>query len=118
IPPSIDLRGISKSRYQGNSVGVIETEFAYKPTMRWKYLAFTGAGRTGDGFSELKDSETYNSYGVGFRYLIARRYGFTMGADIARGPEDTAFYIQAGSTWLHQHCKNQCKKRGLHCASD
>ena len=39
------------------------------------------------------------SKGVGFRYLIATRYGFVMGADIARGPEDTAFYIQAGSTW-------------------
>ena len=99
IPPAIDLRGISKTRYQGNSVAVIETELAYKPTMRWKYLAFTGVGRTGDDFSELNDSETINNYGVGFRYLIARRYGFTMGADVARGPEDTAFYIQAGSTW-------------------
>jgi hypothetical protein len=39
------------------------------------------------------------SKGVGFRYLIAKRYGFAMGADIARGPEETAFYIQAGSAW-------------------
>lgn len=99
IPPSINLRGISKNRYQGDSVGVIETELSYKHTMRWKYLAFVGTGRTGDSLSDLGDGESLNNYGVGFRYLIARRYGFTMGADIAKGPEDTAFYIQAGSTW-------------------
>ena len=67
--------------------------------MRWKYLAFVGTGRTGDSLSDLSDSESLNNYGIGFRYLVARRYGFTMGADIAKGPEDTAFYIQAGSTW-------------------
>jgi hypothetical protein len=36
---------------------------------------------------------------AGFRYLIARRLGIYMGIDIARGPEETAFYIQAGSAW-------------------
>jgi len=33
------------------------------------------------------------------RYLIARRLGIYMGADVARGPETTAFYIQVGSAW-------------------
>ena len=44
-------------------------------------------------------SRPVNAWGVGFRYLIARRLGMYMGADIAKGPEDTAFYIQAGSAW-------------------
>ncbi len=48
---------------------------------------------------DLSDAEVANSYGSGFRYLIARRYGMTMGIDIARGPEETAWYIQAGSSW-------------------
>ena len=37
--------------------------------------------------------------GGGFRYLIAKRYGFEMGLDIARGPEETVFYIQGGTAW-------------------
>jgi hypothetical protein len=36
---------------------------------------------------------------VGVRYLIARRLGIFVGADVARGPETTAFYIQVGSAW-------------------
>jgi len=31
--------------------------------------------------------------------MIAKRYGFEMGLDIARGPEETVFYIQGGTAW-------------------
>ena len=34
-----------------------------------------------------------------FRYLMARLLGLYTGIDIARGPEDWAFYIQVGSAW-------------------
>ena len=55
--------------------------------------------RAADSFTDLGGSENIDSYGIGFRYVVARRYGFVMGLDVARGPEDTAIYIQAGSTW-------------------
>ena len=45
---------------------------------------FFGAGVTG-------------SYGGGMRYRIARQVGLQVGFDIARGPEETAFYLSAGS---------------------
>jgi hypothetical protein len=38
--------------------------------------------------------------GSGFRYLIARQLGLKMGIDVARGPENWAFYIVFGNTWL------------------
>ena len=38
--------------------------------------------------------------GAGFRYKIARLLGLQMGVDVARGPEDWAFYIVFGSAWL------------------
>ena len=63
------------------------------------YGVFAGIGRAAQSFGALDDARSITSKGVGFRYLIARRYGFVMGADVARGPEETAFYIQAGSTW-------------------
>jgi hypothetical protein len=99
VPPAIQLRGIPAGRYQGNNVAVTEAQLDYKFTYRWKVSAFLGAGRAAQEFSGLGDAATRVSKGLGFRYLIARRYGFAMGVDVAKGPEDTAFYIQAGSTW-------------------
>ena len=99
VPPSVDLRGVPAIRYQGNKVAVTEIEFTYKYNYRWKFNLFTGVGRAAQSFSELSSAESVHNYGIGFRYLIAKRYGFTMGTDLAKGPEDTVLYIQAGSTW-------------------
>ena len=52
-----------------------------------------------DESGELGEADDVNSFGTGFRYLIARRYGFVMGVDVARGPDETAVYLQAGSVW-------------------
>ena len=98
-PPYIKLRGVPASRYQGNRVLVAEAQLDYKISERWKAGVFSGAGRAADSVDEFGGAEDVYNYGAGFRYLIARRYGFVMGVDIARGPEDTALYIQAGSNW-------------------
>jgi hypothetical protein len=37
--------------------------------------------------------------GLGLRYLIAKALGIRMGFDIAKGPEDWAFYVVFGSSW-------------------
>lgn len=99
VPPAISLRGVSAGRYQGNSVAVSEVQLDYQLNFRWKLGVFAGAGKAADSFGDLSAASTRVSKGAGFRYLIARRYGFVMGLDIAKGPEDSAFYIQAGSTW-------------------
>lgn len=99
VAPYIDLRGIPAVRYQGNAVALAEVEATWKASMRWRFNTFAGGGRAAESLSDLSDAEVANSYGAGFRYLIARRYGMTMGVDVARGPEDTAYYIKAGSSW-------------------
>lgn len=99
IPPSISLRGVSASRYQGLNVLVNEFEGSYKVTDKIKLNAFTGMGWAADNFSELSHSETINTVGMGFRYLIDAHYGVSVGLDVAHGPEQNAIYIQAGSTW-------------------
>ncbi|MEH6566326.1 MAG: BamA/TamA family outer membrane protein [Halopseudomonas sp.] len=99
IAPSIDLRGIPAARYQGNAVAVAEAELTWKISPRWRLKTFAGAGRAAEQFGDLDDAEAANSVGGGFRYMVAARYGFNMGIDLARGPEETAVYIQAGSTW-------------------
>jgi hypothetical protein len=97
--PAIELRGIQAQRYQGNSVAVAEGEVTLQVNPRWSFNAFVGGGRAANESGELSDSSTRVTKGGGFRYLIARRYGFEMGIDIAQGPNQTIFYIQAGTAW-------------------
>jgi len=97
--PGIEMRGLPTLRYQGNYVAVAETELTWQIDSRWAVLGFVGSGRAANSFDELKDSESRVAKGVGFRYLIARRYGFEMGLDVARGPEEDIIYIQGGTAW-------------------
>jgi hypothetical protein len=97
--PGIELRGVPALRYQGNYVAVAEAELTWQIDDRWAVLGFAGSGRAANSFDELKDGPSRVAKGFGFRYLIARRYGFEMGIDIARGPEEDVFYIQAGTAW-------------------
>lgn len=97
--PYINMRGIPAARYQGKAIAQAELELIYKLNFRWELNAFTGIGRASNQFSDLKENSSKVTQGLGFRYLIARRYGFKMGIDIAKGPEDSVFYIQAGSAW-------------------
>ena len=97
--PYIDMRGIPAARYQGQSVAMSEFEITYQFNLRWSVNAFTGIGKASNDIADLTSSSSRISNGLGFRYLIARRYDFNMGVDIAKGPEDTVLYIQAGSAW-------------------
>ncbi|MEZ7276504.1 BamA/TamA family outer membrane protein [Pseudoalteromonas sp. 68 DY56-GL68] len=99
IPPSINLRGVSATRYQGFDVLVTEAELSYKITKHIKLNAFTGMGWTADSFSGLSKANTIDTVGTGIRYLVDEHYGITIGVDVAHGPEQNAIYIQAGSTW-------------------
>ena len=97
--PSIELRGVPAMRYQGNFVGAVEAEITWQVDDRWSVLAFGGSGRAANSYSEFKDAPSRVTKGAGFRYLIAKRYGFEMGLDVARGPEENIFYIQGGTAW-------------------
>jgi hypothetical protein len=97
--PFIDLRGIPAMRYQGDDILVTEIETRWNLDERWSLVFFGGVGRTANSLSDFSDSENRWAGGTGFRYLLARVLGMYTGVDIARGPEDWAFYIQVGSAW-------------------
>jgi hypothetical protein len=98
--PFVSLRGVPVFRYLGNYVVTAEVEPRWKIDNRWSVLAFLGAGRAAKEADQLDDAEKAYGYGVGFRYLIARKLGLGTGVDIARGPEETTFYIIFGSAWM------------------
>lgn len=95
--PFVDMRGIPAMRYQGEQAGEGEFELRWRAYKRFSLIGFFGLGWTAGSFSG--ESGPFPAGGVGFRYLIARRLGMQMGIDVARGPEETAFYIQLGSSW-------------------
>jgi len=96
--PFVYLRGIPIMRYQGKTVGVAETELRWNFTSRWSLVGFGGVGRYTD-FSGTAPASNVYSKGAGMRYFIARRFGAHVGFDVAKGPEDTAFYLQFGHPW-------------------
>ena len=97
--PYVALRGIPALRYQGASAAVVETEVRWNMTRRWAVLGFVGAGKAYSERVSWSEAETPVSRGVGLRYLIARKLGLYAGIDVARGPEESAFYIQVGGAW-------------------
>ena len=97
--PFVELRGVPVARYQDQSTAVLDTELRWNMTPRWALVGFVGAGRAWGTRSTFSEAGVVTAGGAGFRYLVARRLGLYAGLDIAKGPEDTAIYIQAGSAW-------------------
>ena len=98
--PFISLRGVPAMRYQGELTALVETEQQFMFTQRWGVVGFGGLGITYKDLSSMEEGATAWNAGVGFRYLIARLLGLKMGIDVARGPENWAFYVVFGSSWI------------------
>jgi len=97
--PYVRLRGIAALRYQGESVGAVEVEARYQFASRWSAVAFAGAGFADAKFPVVETEDDVRAYGAGIRFLALKEQNTWLGVDVARGPEDTAFYIQVGHAW-------------------
>jgi outer membrane protein assembly factor BamA len=97
--PFIDLRGVPLGRYQDENAGVLEAELRWTFADRWGLVLFAGDGRAWGAREAFDEAEDQVAGGVGIRYEIARRLGLWAGLDVARGPEEEAFYLQVGSGW-------------------
>lgn len=98
--PFLNLRGVPVMRYQGELTALVETEQEVMFTRRWSVVGFGGYGRAFESLNSISDGSSAWNAGAGFRYLIARLLGLKMGIDVARGPEDWAFYVVVGSSWM------------------
>jgi len=103
--PFISLRGMPVMKVQGEHVLSTELEVCWNFKSRWEALAFGGLGKSfgsnqfNVGNESFSSSKNHYTKGVGFRYLIAKKFGLKMGIDIASSEHDDAFYIQFGSAW-------------------
>ena len=97
--PYVSLRGVSDAKFQDNNQLTAEAEIRWNVTPRWSVLGFGGVGKAYGHLHSFSDAPTAFGFGTGFRYLIARKLGVTMGIDVAHGPGQNAFYVQVGSAW-------------------
>lgn len=98
--PGINLRGIPAARYQGKTSIVTEAELRWDFYRRWSIMGYGGLASAFNDWDQAFAKPVVYSYGTGFRYLLARKFKLRMGVDVARGPEDWAYYIVFGSNWL------------------
>ena len=99
VLPYVTMRGIPAAKYQGQQVLQFETEQRFDISKRWSVVGFAGTGRTYSTSKYLEDNTWYWAGGAGFRYMIARLFRLRMGVDIARGPDQFAYYIVFGHYW-------------------
>jgi hypothetical protein len=98
--PMIELRGIRLLRYQDDVAVMTEAEARWRFYKRWSLVGFGGVGWTASSAGDIgDDTDAKWTRGVGLRYFIARRLRLHSGFDVARGPEETIFYLQVGSAW-------------------
>lgn len=98
--PYINLRGIPMLRYQGPHMATVETEWRWQFWRRWSAIGFVGAGVVDDKVYNFDIDQSKVAGGGGFRYLIAKDYGIHAGIDVAKGPEQWAWYLTIGSNWF------------------
>lgn len=100
LRPGINLRGIPAGRYQGKTSLVGETEFRWDLYKRWSLMGYGGLASAFNDWDDAFAKPVVYSYGTGFRYLLAKKFKLRMGVDVARGPEEWAYYIVFGSNWM------------------
>jgi hypothetical protein len=97
--PFVSIRGIPALRYQGDTAGVVEVEGRYQLSDRWAAIAFAGKGFTDTDRPAQDTDDNIRAAGVGIRFKAIKEQNIWVGLDIARGPEEDAWYIQVGHPW-------------------
>jgi len=98
--PFIQLRGVPALRYQGEHALSAELELRWQFHPRLSLIGFGGAGLAWTDFEQFEREQSAFTEGLGMRYLLARKFGLQAGLDVARGPEESAIYVQFGNAWL------------------
>ena len=97
--PYVSLRGIPALRYQAKTAGAFEIEGRYSFSDRWAGTVFGGAGFTKNDDVVLETAQNIKSVGAGIRFQALTEQDIWIGLDIAKGPEEYAWYIQIGQGW-------------------
>ena len=88
-----DLRGYEVGRYRDRAMVAAQAEYRFPLTGRWGGVVFGGWGKVAPSFSEMGDQTDLPSIGFGVRWLAAEKARVNLSLDVARGRDDTSFYV-------------------------
>ncbi len=92
-----DLRGYQTGTYRNRFLLATQAEWRYRFMPRFGAVAFAGVGTVDSEFGHW--GETLPSAGVGVRWVIAPNNNMSLRFDIARGKDDTQFYLGMGEAF-------------------
>jgi hypothetical protein len=98
--PYIQMRGLQAQKFSGKATMLGEGEVRMTVLTKWTAIAFGGVGSAATDWSELSSAKVAGGAGVGFRYLLAKKFGIRSGVDVAVGTGGKPlFYLQNGASW-------------------
>lgn len=92
-----DLRGYQTGTYRDRFLFAAQLEYRYRITPRIGAVGFAGVGTVADQFG--KWDKTLPSIGAGLRWVIAPKNNLSLRFDMARGRDDTEFYLNIGEAF-------------------
>lgn len=92
-----DLRGYTPGKHRDQTMVTAQLEYRWKFPERWGVVAFAGVGGVGPRVTDLR--EALPSVGVGVRYVLAPKNNVSLRLDVARGDEESHFYIGLGEAF-------------------
>jgi hypothetical protein len=93
----VDLRGYQMGSYRDQFLVAAQTEYRHRFTERIGAVAFVGLGSVSPDF--LGWEKTLGSVGAGFRWVIAPKNNISLRLDIARGRDETIYYVGVGEAF-------------------
>jgi len=105
--PFLQMRGVPVAKYQGEKNLLYEAQLRWRFINRWDLVVFGGMAKAygKDKFlpslieNSFNEADAIYTKGIGFRYLIAKKFGLRVGIDVASSKEDDALYIVFGKAW-------------------
>jgi hypothetical protein len=98
--PYLHMRGLQAQKFSGKATMLGEGEVRMTVLTKWTAIAFGGVGGAATDWSEISSAKVAGGGGVGFRYLLAKKFGIRSGVDVAVGTGGKPlFYLQNGATW-------------------
>lgn len=94
-----DLRGYQSGRYRDRALLAAQGEYRLELTDRFGMVAFGGVGEVAENFGDFSFDKLLPSFGGGIRFRIAKRDPINFRVDIARGKDETAFYVGVGEAF-------------------
>jgi outer membrane protein assembly factor BamA len=92
-----DLRGYQTGSYRDRFLFASQVEYRHRVTPRLGAVVFAGVGTVDPDFGNW--GKTLGSVGAGIRWVIAPKNNMSLRLDVARGHDDTEFYVGIGEAF-------------------